>query len=93
MIELNDFRQEKQQPFQRRDFDLYDPEALRKEQPARVSDEDERLKHRSNLQMFEGEDLKHQERSLEQKKQMRCWALQGMWERELKKRENQRETA
>ncbi|KAJ3387905.1 Protein Tax-1 [Lobulomyces angularis] len=88
---LEDFRAEKQKVHERRDFDLYDPNALKKDLPGRVGDFDERLKHQSNLQKFEGEDLKSTERSLEQKQQMKTWSIQGMYERELKKKQEEKE--
>ena len=40
---LNDFRLMHQQPDGRREWDLYDPDAKRKDKPARVHDDDPRL--------------------------------------------------
>lgn len=40
---LNEFRMTHQQPDGRREWDLYDPDALRKDKPARVHDDDPRL--------------------------------------------------
>ena len=39
---LNEFRSLHQQPDGRREFDLYDPDGLKKDKPARVSDNDPR---------------------------------------------------
>ena len=40
---LNEFRMMHQQPDGRREFDLYDPDYLKKDKPARVHDDDPRL--------------------------------------------------
>ncbi|XP_060108596.1 RIB43A-like with coiled-coils protein 1 [Heteronotia binoei] len=56
--ELVDFQQQKQQPPTRREWDIHDPEAVRKGHPARVSDDDPRCGP-SSLQRFAGEDLNH----------------------------------
>lgn len=40
---LNEFRMMHQQPDARREFDLYDPDYLKKDKPARVHDDDPRL--------------------------------------------------
>ena len=39
---LNEFRALHQQPSGRREWDLYDPDYLKKDKPARVSDDDPR---------------------------------------------------
>ena len=52
----NEFRALHQQPSSRREFDLYDPDALKKDKPARVHDDDPRCGI-SSLQKFDGEDL------------------------------------
>ena len=51
-INLN-FRAEQQNAASRREFDLYDPESKKKDQPARVSDDDPRCQV-SGLQLFQG---------------------------------------
>ncbi|KAI9004225.1 RIB43A-domain-containing protein [Gaertneriomyces semiglobifer] len=89
---LNDFRNQHQKPNQRRDYDLYDPTALKKDKPARVDDEDERIGV-SSLQRFEGEDLANEERRRLQKRQMETWAKESAWEKRmqmLKQQEEQR---
>ena len=50
---LNEFRMLHQQPDSRREFDLYDPDYLKKDKPARVSDDDPRCGI-SSLQKFDG---------------------------------------
>ncbi|KAJ3331617.1 Protein Tax-1 [Blyttiomyces sp. JEL0837] len=84
LADMNDFRQSSQRPEQRRDFDLYDPAALKKDRPAREGDEDDRCGV-SGLQKFEGEDLEEKERLRLQKLQMKTWVQEQMFERNLKK--------
>lgn len=72
---LNEFRALHQQPDARREWDLQDPEALKKDKPARVSDEDPRCGPAS-LQKFDGEDLNSQARRAYQQEQLREWSLQ-----------------
>ncbi|KAI8896834.1 RIB43A-domain-containing protein [Globomyces pollinis-pini] len=79
--DMNDFRKQNQQPYQRRDFDLYDPAALKNDFPARVTDEDPRIGV-SSLQRFEGEDLAVWKREDHQKEQMRIWTDEQLFEKE-----------
>ncbi|XP_068134306.1 RIB43A-like with coiled-coils protein 2 isoform X2 [Hyperolius riggenbachi] len=76
---LNRATGEFQQCFQkkedRREFDLYDPQALQKDLPARVSDDDPRCSI-SGVQRLMGEDLFEQERKRQQQEQLREWCLQ-----------------
>lgn len=72
---LSEFRQQFQQPETRREFDLYDPQALKKDTPARLADSDPRCTV-SGLQKFMGEDLNKENRSKFQKEQTREWLLQ-----------------
>ena len=53
---VNEFRDVHQQPQGRREWDLYDPDGLKKDKPARVSDDDARCGI-SGLQKLDGEDL------------------------------------
>lgn len=69
---LNEFRALHQQPCSRREWDLYDPDHLKKDKPARVSDDDPRC-HISGLQKFDGEDLNNKARNNFQKEQAREW--------------------
>ncbi|TGZ75644.1 hypothetical protein CRM22_000272 [Opisthorchis felineus] len=77
---LNEFRALHQQPDSRREFDLYDPEALKKDRPARVSDDDPRCGVAS-MQKFEGEDLNGQARKQYQQEQAQNWLERQIEER------------
>ncbi|NXL90293.1 RIBC2 protein, partial [Alectura lathami] len=72
---VSDFRKNFQRPETRREFDLYDPQALKKDRPARLSDNDSRCTV-SGLQKFMGEDLNYAQRMKFQKEQLREWSLQ-----------------
>ena len=72
---LNEFRSLHQQPDARREWDLQDPDYLKKDKPARVNDEDPRCGPAS-LQKFDGEDLNGQARKMYQQEQLREWSLQ-----------------
>jgi hypothetical protein len=72
---LNEFRALHQQPDARREWDLQDPDMLKKDKPARVSDDDPRCGPAS-LQKFDGEDLNSQGRRKYQQEQLREWSLQ-----------------
>jgi phytoene dehydrogenase-like protein len=78
---IDEYRREMQKKEDRRDFDLYDPERLRKDPPLRVNDEDPTLGVAS-LKRFEGEDLSQKERLKLQKEQMRLWVQEQMYEKE-----------
>lgn len=77
---MNEFRYLHQQPSQRREWDLYDPEGLKKDKPARVSDDDPRCTI-SGLQKFDGEDLNNKARAKFQREQLREWSNQQQRER------------
>ncbi|KAI9334094.1 RIB43A-domain-containing protein [Obelidium mucronatum] len=77
---MNDFRESQQQPWQGRDFDLDDRQALKKDFPARIGDNDPRCGV-SGMQKFEGEDLGSKLRERDQKEQMRVWVEKEMWEK------------
>ena len=66
----NEFRQSHQQPDGRREFDLNDPDSLKKDKPGRVSDDDPRCGVAS-LQKFVGEDLNGEARKKLQQEQAR----------------------
>uniref|UniRef100_A0A4W3H4C8 RIB43A-like with coiled-coils protein 1 n=1 Tax=Callorhinchus milii TaxID=7868 RepID=A0A4W3H4C8_CALMI len=70
--ELNRYREREQAFENRREFDLNDPEALKKDKPARVCDMDPRCGPAS-LQRFEGEDLSHKARQSFQRQQTHRW--------------------
>ncbi|XP_033004159.1 RIB43A-like with coiled-coils protein 2 isoform X2 [Lacerta agilis] len=81
---VNEFRQNYQQPETRREFDLSDPQALKKDTPARLADSDPRCTI-SGLQKFMGEDLNSENRWKFQKEQTREWLLeqQNDWEKAM----------
>ncbi|RKO86312.1 RIB43A-domain-containing protein [Blyttiomyces helicus] len=83
---INEFRTKFQQPWQRRDYDLYDPHALKKATPMRIGDDDERCGI-SGCQRFEGEDLSFAERKQLQKQQMSTWVREGVWEKRVKRKQ------
>ncbi|XP_075434614.1 RIB43A-like with coiled-coils protein 1 isoform X2 [Ascaphus truei] len=72
---VQDFRDRQQQPGTRREFDLYDPQALKKDRPARVCDDDPRCGPAS-LQKFAGEDLNEKERRKMQADLTHKWLTQ-----------------
>ncbi|NXN81326.1 RIBC2 protein, partial [Bombycilla garrulus] len=72
---LTEFHKNFQGPETRREFDLNDPQALKKDRSARVSDDDPRCTL-SGMQKFVGEDLNHDQRIKFQKEQLREWSLQ-----------------
>ena len=85
-LELDTYRKHFQKTHERRDFDLYDPNALKKDLPARVDDNDARCGI-SGMQRFEGEDLAYKERINLQKEQMKTWTLDQMYEKERRAQE------
>ncbi|TKC36547.1 hypothetical protein EI555_013533, partial [Monodon monoceros] len=72
---INNFQQSFQKPETRREFDLSDPLALKKDLPARQSDNDARNTV-SGMQKFMGEDLNFYQRKKFQEEQNRDWSLQ-----------------
>lgn len=78
--DMNEFRKTSQQVHLRRDFDLYNPNALIEGSPARLGDDDPRIGI-SSLQRFEGEDLGVMKREELQKEQMRVWTHQQLFEK------------
>lgn len=81
---LNEFRSLHQQPDGRREWDLQDPEYLKKDKPARVNDDDPRCGPAS-LQKFDGEDLNSKARQRYQQEQLREWSLQQQHEKNVAK--------
>lgn len=78
---INEFRLCFQKKEDRREFDLYDPHALKKDLPARLSDNDPRCSV-SGVQRLMGEDLTERNRRNEQQEQLREWSLQQQRERQ-----------
>ncbi|CAF4129275.1 unnamed protein product [Rotaria socialis] len=70
---VNEFRALHQQPFAQREWDLNDPDYLKKDMPARVADDDPRCGVAS-LQKFKGEDLNSPARKKYQQEQLREWS-------------------
>lgn len=68
--EMVTFRMEHQRPEDTREWDLNDPDYLKKDKPARVSDDDPRCGVAS-LQKFMGEDLNSKSRNKLQQEQLR----------------------
>ncbi|VEL37541.1 unnamed protein product [Protopolystoma xenopodis] len=77
---INEFRSLHQQPHSRREFDLYDPDALKRDKPGRIGDQDTRCGIAS-IQKFSGEDLNGRARDKIQKDQMRDWLNRQIIER------------
>ncbi|XP_034951405.1 RIB43A-like with coiled-coils protein 2 [Chelonus insularis] len=86
--QINNFRQIYQRPQDRRDYDLYDPDRLKKTIPARISDDDPRLGPAS-AQKFDGEDIKRKARLKDQKEQMQSWLMQQVYEKRKNEQEQQ----
>ncbi|KAG5889195.1 hypothetical protein JTB14_000620 [Gonioctena quinquepunctata] len=79
--EINNYRKNYQRPEDRREFDLNDPNLIKKSLPCRIRDDDPRLGP-SSAQKFEGEDIASQERSKVQHEEIRAWLGQQMREKE-----------
>lgn len=88
-VEMNSFRQQQQQRQDGNDFDLFDPEGLKKSYPARLDDDDPRLS-KSGGQLFIGEDLQHQQRIREQQNLQRHWLDQQIAEKKNMKMNEKR---
>lgn len=67
---------------QRREFDLNDKDALKKEMPCRIGDDDPRCTIAS-MQQFEGEDLSKRERQIRQMEQQADWIEQQVFEKRM----------
>ncbi|KAK9873483.1 hypothetical protein WA026_022895 [Henosepilachna vigintioctopunctata] len=84
--EINSFRQNYQRFEDRREFDINDPNAMKKDIPARLHDDDPRLGP-SSAQKFEGEDLVSAQRLSIQREQIKAWLDQQMQEKEAAQKE------
>lgn len=78
--DINYYRCRFQKKEQGREFDLNDPNFLKKSQPVRIADDDFTLGI-SSAQIFDGEDLGHRERKQKQREQQRAWLDQQILER------------
>ncbi|XP_011868101.1 PREDICTED: RIB43A-like with coiled-coils protein 2 [Vollenhovia emeryi] len=85
--EVESFRRAHQRAEDRRDYDLYDPEALKKSLPPRVDDNgDDPSLGAASAQKFEGEDRNLAERLKAQREQTRWWIGRQKEEREAAER-------
>uniref|UniRef100_A0A1A9W4G0 RIB43A-like with coiled-coils protein 2 n=1 Tax=Glossina brevipalpis TaxID=37001 RepID=A0A1A9W4G0_9MUSC len=78
--DLNYYRCRYQNKEQRREFDLNDPNWIKKSQPVRLADDDFNLGI-SSAQVFSGEDMGFKERKQRQREQQRAWLDQQVIER------------
>ncbi|XP_043943169.1 RIB43A-like with coiled-coils protein 2 [Protopterus annectens] len=78
---IEEFRQSFQKPGTCPEFDLNDPQAQKKDIPARISDNDPRCTI-AGLQKFLGEDLNSKHRLKFQQEQLREWSMQQQQELE-----------
>ncbi|XP_075160866.1 RIB43A-like with coiled-coils protein 2 [Haematobia irritans] len=78
--DLHYYRSRFQTKDQRREFDLNDPESIKKSKPLRTADDDINLGI-SSAQIFIGEDLGHVERQRRQREQQRAWLDQQIQEK------------
>ncbi|KAL7734536.1 hypothetical protein ACLKA6_010851 [Drosophila palustris] len=78
--DLNFYRCRYQRKDQRREFDLNDPNFLKKSTPVRIADADLTLGV-SSAQIFYGEDLNKSDRQVRQREQQRAWLDQQVMER------------
>ncbi|KAG9491267.1 hypothetical protein GDO78_006571, partial [Eleutherodactylus coqui] len=86
---IDQFRLQFQKREDRREYDLYDPLALKKDLPPRLSDDDPRCSI-SGLQRLMGEDLTQMNRKREQQEQLREWSLQQQhdWAKALEEKQH-----
>ncbi|XP_047998471.1 RIB43A-like with coiled-coils protein 2 [Leguminivora glycinivorella] len=81
--EIDSYRQLYQRPQDRREFDLNDPDVLKKQLPPRASD----IIGMSSAQKFEGEDLEFEERKKIMAVQKNSWLEQQVQERKAAEEE------
>mmetsp|Transcript_5762 Transcript_5762/g.13971 ORF Transcript_5762/g.13971 Transcript_5762/m.13971 type:complete len:387 (-) Transcript_5762:108-1268(-) len=75
------YREQMQQKHLRNEWDLNDPNGLRKDRPARVGDDDP-LCGPSSIQKFGGEDLEYGNRLRRQQQQQAQWVVEQMAEKQ-----------
>jgi hypothetical protein len=75
------YREQMQQKHMRREWDLNDPDTLRKDRPARVGDYDPMLGP-SSIQKLAGEDLEYGNRMRKQQQQQAMWVVEQMAEKQ-----------
>jgi len=79
-ISVQAYREQMQQKQMRKEWDLNDPLTLRKDKPARTSDDDPMIGPAS-LQKFSGEDLEYGNRVRKQQHQQAMWVVEQMAEK------------
>jgi len=84
LVDINEYRKTNQQTRNRRDYDLYDPNLLKKQSPPRTSDNASTVGP-SSLQKFEGEDLGFKDRQKLQRKQLQVWSDEHLQQQRLEK--------
>jgi len=75
------YREQMQQKHMRKEWDLNDPNTLRKDRPARLGDDDS-LCGPSSIQKFGGEDLEYGNRVRRQQQQQAQWVVEQMAEKQ-----------
>uniref|UniRef100_UPI00398E6DC4 RIB43A-like with coiled-coils protein 2 n=1 Tax=Pristiophorus japonicus TaxID=55135 RepID=UPI00398E6DC4 len=85
-LEVEEFRARYQRPESRREFELSDPDALRKDRPARVCEDDPRCGP-SGMQRFQGEDGNQLPRHKFQQRETRGWLEAQRAEKEKAQRD------
>eukprot|EP00285_Hemiselmis_virescens_P006024 CAMPEP_0173393364 /NCGR_PEP_ID=MMETSP1356-20130122/22069_1 /TAXON_ID=77927 ORGANISM="Hemiselmis virescens, Strain PCC157" /NCGR_SAMPLE_ID=MMETSP1356 /ASSEMBLY_ACC=CAM_ASM_000847 /LENGTH=386 /DNA_ID=CAMNT_0014351373 /DNA_START=52 /DNA_END=1212 /DNA_ORIENTATION=- len=75
------YREQMQQRHMRKEWDLNDPNAMRKDRPGRVGDDDP-MCGPSSLQKFGGEDLEYGNRLRRQQQQQAQWVVEQMAEKQ-----------
>ncbi|CAH0397179.1 unnamed protein product [Chilo suppressalis] len=90
-MEIDNFRQMYQRPEDRREYDLNDPDVLKKQLPPRASDGDP--VGLSSAQKFEGEDLAYEERRKLMAAQKNSWLEQQVQERKSAEEERKKAEA
>lgn len=81
--DMNEFRIKEQKKEFSREYDLNDPDFLKKQMAARISDDDPQLSV-SGMQKFDGEDLARKERIIAQRAQLHAWIDQQIEEKYLR---------
>jgi len=80
-MSVQEYRNQMQANHMRKEWDLNDPDTLRKDRPARTTDDDPTLGPAS-LQKFSGEDLDYGNRVRKQQQQQANWVSQQMSEKQ-----------
>ncbi|CAH2055881.1 unnamed protein product, partial [Iphiclides podalirius] len=87
-LEINEYRQRYQRPEDRREFDLNDPEVLKRQLPPRATDD--QPVGMSSAQKFEGEDINYEERKKIMAAQKNAWLEQQVQERKAAEEERRK---